>query len=144
MAEGSNAGKCIADLSLAQYPACVTERGTFMADFAFERLHEHPYFKTSPDTHAHFRPTPLRYPPYAAAGLPFRWLMKPVVFGDGKDERGLVQDFPLDDVCADHEPELPFKTHWVQDHRNHQSLLNVSVRATPSILRPGKHDEVRE
>jgi hypothetical protein len=41
------------------------------------RRHEHPYVKTSPDTHAHFKPTRLHDPAYAAAGLPFRWMMKP-------------------------------------------------------------------
>jgi len=34
----------------------------FMADFAFDRFHEHPYSKNSPDTHDHFAPTRLHYP----------------------------------------------------------------------------------
>lgn len=117
--------RSIRDLDQKDFPACVSERGTFMADFAFDRFHEHPYVKTSPDTHSHFKATPLRYPAYAAPGLPFRWLMKPVVFGDQKQgERGLVNDFPLSEVDLSKEPKLPFETQWFQDHRNHRALLD--------------------
>jgi hypothetical protein len=98
-----------------------------MAPFPLDRLHEHPYVKTSPDTHAHFRPTRLHYHAYAAAGLPFRWMMKPAVFGDeARGERGLVESFPLEGVDPAFEDKLglKFKTHWVQDHRNHRALLD--------------------
>jgi len=37
------------------HPA-LKERGTFMADFALERFHEHPYARESSETHAHFKP----------------------------------------------------------------------------------------
>ena len=53
--EEALAGKSIRHLSQEQLPPCVKERGTFMADFAFDRLHEHPYCRSSPDTHAHFK-----------------------------------------------------------------------------------------
>lgn len=95
-----------------------------MADFDLDRQHSHPYTATSPDTHAHFRPTRLHYPAFGAAGLPFRWMMTPVVFGDPeRGERGLVNSFPLDEVSQSLEPTLGFKTHWIQDHRNHRALL---------------------
>jgi hypothetical protein len=117
--------RSIRDLDQKDFPPCVSERATFMADFAFDRFHEHPYVKTSPDTHSHFKATPLRYPAYAAPALPFRWLMKPVVFGDQKQgERGLVNDFPLSEVDLSKEPKLPFETQWFQDHRNHRALLD--------------------
>jgi ATP-dependent exoDNAse (exonuclease V) alpha subunit len=119
------AGESLKGMEQSQFPACVTERGTFMADFAFSREHEHPYTKTSQESHAHFRPTPLRYPAYSAAGVPYRWLMKPIVFGDPKEAPiALVDQHPLEDVSQSLEPELPFKTRWMQDHRNHRSLLN--------------------
>jgi hypothetical protein len=41
-AESVVAAKSIADLNQMEFPACVTERGTFMADCGFDRLHEHP------------------------------------------------------------------------------------------------------
>ena len=57
--EEENKGESIKDFMPSDYPPCVKERATFMAPFAFERFHEHPYTKTSPDTHAHFAPTHL-------------------------------------------------------------------------------------
>jgi hypothetical protein len=137
-AEIKLAGKSLRDLAPADFPPCVKERATFMADFALDRLHEHPYVKSSPDTHAHFKPTRLHYPAYAAPGLPFRWMMKPVVFGDPEQgERGLVNGFPLTDVSPSLEPQLPFKTHWIQDHRNHRALLDCfwnHVRVEESLV----------
>lgn len=123
-AEEAHAGETIKGLESAALPPCVKERGTFMADFSIERFHEHPYARENSKTHAHFRPTPLKYPPYSAAALPFRWMMEPVVFGDSsKDELGLVNQFPLDEVSKDHEPDLGFKSYWIQDAQNHRALL---------------------
>ena len=61
-AEEAVAGMSVKDLGRDQWPCCIGERATFMADFEFTRYHEHPYCKSSPDTHSHFAPTPLRYP----------------------------------------------------------------------------------
>lgn len=121
--EQVDAGQSLKDMAPEHFPPCVKERGTFMAPFPLDRFHEHPYAKTSPETHSHFKPTRLHYPAYAAAALPFRWMMKPVVFGDKKKgESGLVNAYPLevDTAC---EPKLKFDTHWIQDHRNHRALL---------------------
>src|SRR5207249_1878128 len=41
-------GKSLKDLTPPEFPPCVKERATFMAPFALERFHEHPYAKTSP------------------------------------------------------------------------------------------------
>ena len=120
-------GQSLRDMTPSDFPPCVKERATFMAPFPLERFHAHPYVKTSPDTHAHFRPTRLHYPAYAAAGLPFRWMMKPAVFGDEeRGERGLVESFPLEGLDPSFEEKLglKFNTHWVQDHRNHRALLD--------------------
>jgi hypothetical protein len=123
------AERSLKGMDSSQFPPCVAERATFMADFALDRFHEHPYTESSPKTHAHFRPTRLHYPAYGAAALPFRWMMKPVVFGDAeKGEDGLGNQFPLEEVDASLEPELGFKTHWVQDHRNHRALLECFWR----------------
>lgn len=123
------AGKSIRDLPATSYPPCVKERATFMADFPFERQHAHPYATTSTETHGHFATTPLKHPAYGAAGLPFRWMMKPVVFGDeNTTETPLIDRFPLSDLDLAHEKrieaQIPFSTHWVQDYRNHQALLD--------------------
>src|SRR5215813_522124 len=79
-------GKSVEELLQLQLrlPPCVKERATFMANFAFTRQAEHPYAETSPTTHGHFRPTSLRHPAYSAAAVPFRWMMRDVVFGNPK------------------------------------------------------------
>lgn len=138
-AEEKIAGKSFADLPVDGIPPCAKERGTIMAPFAFTRLHEHPYTRTSPETHSHFRPTQLHYPPYAASALPFRWMMKPQVFGDEKQGiRPLTEQYPLEDVDQGFEPEFErFDTHWVQDHRNHRALLDCfwnHVRTEESLV----------
>lgn len=119
-------------------PPCVKERATFMAPFAFTRTTEHPYTQTSPDSHGHFRPTPLRHPAYSAAAVPFLWMMRDVVFGNAKKKiEGLVDQFPLDEVNFEFEPELPFETNWIQDHRNHRALLECfwnHVREDDSLV----------
>jgi hypothetical protein len=122
----------------AGLPPCFRERGTFMADFEFERTREHPYADRNAATHGHFRPTPLRFPGYSAAGLPFRWMMKNAVFGDPKKGlAGLIDQYPLEEVDQQFEPQLSFETNWVQDHRNHRALLNCfwsHVRPEESLV----------
>src|SRR5690349_18188816 len=54
-AEEKLKGKFISELQQRDYPPCVSEGGTFMATFAYTRFHEHPYVKTSPDTHSRFQ-----------------------------------------------------------------------------------------
>lgn len=141
-AEQPLAGKSLKDIPPSQFPPCVKERATFMADFAFERDHAHPYVKSSNKTHTHFATTKLRYPKYAAAGLPFRWMMKPVVFG-GESEPGppLIERFPLEEVDRSFEQQieaaLKFETHWIQDYRNHRTLLDCfwnHVRVEESLV----------
>jgi GTPase SAR1 family protein len=133
-------GQSLQGMDSSKFPPCVKERATFMAPFALDRFHEHPYVKTSQDTHAHFKPTRLHYPAYAAAGLPFRWMMKPVVFGDEeRGERGLVESYPLEgiDPALEDNLGLKFKTHWIQDHRNHRALLECfwnHVRIEESLV----------
>lgn len=108
-------------------PPCVSERATFMADFAFDHTKQHPYAKNNSGTHGHFRPTFIRNPAFSAAAIPFLWLMRGEVFGDRKKKIvGKVERYPLEGVTEEFEPteeELGFKTNWVQDRRNHVALL---------------------
>lgn len=113
------AGQSIKDMPWQEFPPCVKERGTFMATFAFDRFHEHPYSKTSPNTHEHFAPTRLHYPAFAAAALPFRWLMRKEL------EANLSKQHPLADLDLSREPELPFKTNWIQEKQNHLCTLGT-------------------
>jgi len=133
-------GKTVEELLQKQLrlPPCVKERATFMANFDFSRQVEHPYAETNPATHGHFRPTSLRHPSHSAAGVPFRWMMCDVVFGNPeKGIAGLVDNYPLDEVDQKFEPELPFETNWIQDHRNHRMLLECfweHVRPVDSLV----------
>ncbi|MBW4421715.1 MAG: ATP-dependent RecD-like DNA helicase [Myxacorys californica WJT36-NPBG1] len=87
-----------------------------MAPFEFIREARHPYVETSSKTHGHFAPTPMRYPSYAAAALPFLWMRTDAV------EQHLKQfDINYD---LNREPKLPFKSGWVQEHRNQRALLD--------------------
>ncbi len=139
--EAPLAGKSLRELEEQQWPPCVKERATFMADFAFTRTHEHPYVKSTKGAHSHFKPTPLRYPAFSAAALPFRWLMRDFVFGNpDKKLAGLVSRYPLEDVSEEYEPAhdvLGFNTNWLQDHRNHRALLDCfwnQVRPEESLV----------
>ncbi len=135
------AGRSLKDIEPSQFPPCVKERATFMADFPFTRYHQHPYAKQSNTTHSHFKSTPLSYPAYGAAALPFRWVMKKFVFGDaGEGGRGLIDRFPLQDVGEANEPSkevLGFDSNWLQDHRNHRALLDcfwAHIRQEESLV----------
>lgn len=130
--EEAIAGQSFKDLPEDRLPPCMKERGAFMAPFAVERHHEHPYAKNTNGIHSHFRPTRMRYPAYSAAALPFLWMRKPVVFGydERTEETNAVpytELYPLEGVSLDHEPtedELGFKSHWFQAKANHEALLD--------------------
>lgn len=134
------AGQSLVELPEDQFPPCVKDRGTFMAPFAFTRHHEHPYARSSSETHSHFAPTPLHFPAYSAAALPFRWMQREFVWGKDDERwpiRGLVEDFPLENVLEDREPKLSFNTSWVQEAENHRELLDCfwnHVRPEESLV----------
>jgi hypothetical protein len=98
-------------------PACLGERGTFMSPFSFDRIVPHPYASFSP-AHEHIKPATFHHPPYSAATIPFRWMMRENAFK-------LAEEFDLD---ADdrREPEdgwLASNT-WVQNYDNQRALLD--------------------
>ncbi len=111
------AGKAIQDLPQAQWPCCVAERAMFMAPFAYERTVTHPYTQSSPKTHGHFAPTPLRHPPYSAPAVAFKWMLC-----DSLDE--LKKKYGELDVDPGREPHLNFSTGWWQERRNQTALLD--------------------
>ncbi|MCA9129482.1 MAG: AAA family ATPase, partial [Planctomycetales bacterium] len=128
VAELPIAGHSLATLDQANFPPCATERATFMANFAFTRLHNHPYSKQDKASHQHFAPTAVHYPAFSVAALPFRWMMKKFVYGDKKENpRGLQQDYPLSSITEEREPSvevLGFESNWFQDQQNQGDLLD--------------------
>lgn len=115
-AEDAVAGKSIKILERPDWPCCISERATFMADFPIVRLATHPYTETSPKTHGHFGETECRQPPFSAPAVPFLWMRK------DQSER-YTKEYDLD-VDENREPDLGFSTGWMQDLRNQRPLLD--------------------
>ncbi|WP_242272084.1 ATP-dependent RecD-like DNA helicase [Bacillus cereus group sp. BfR-BA-01310] len=114
--EESLAGKSIEELQQGQFPSCIGERGTFMSGFSFAKLIEHPYKKRNNDKYLHFKETPLRFPAYGAAGVPFLWMMR-----EEAEKKALFYDLDYD---INREPDLQFSTTWLQDYHNQKALLD--------------------
>lgn len=115
-AEEAVAGKSFKDLPQAKWPACAVERVGFMAPFEYVRDANHPYNRGPESSHGHFKTTPLRHPPYSAAAVPFAWMLREAMETLG-GEQAL-------DVQAEREPDLGFKSQWVQEHLNQTALLD--------------------
>jgi len=105
-------------------PPCKGERVSFMAPFPIDRKMNHPYVKTSPETHGHFEETPFRHLPYSAACVPFRWMLRGIVEGDDKGNVGLAETLRFGYV-QEREPKLPFSTAWVQERENQLVMLDT-------------------
>jgi hypothetical protein len=115
-AEKTIAGKSFNDIPQEQWPCCVDERVTFMAPFEFTTTKNHPYNRSPDCPHGHFERTPLRHPAYSAAAIPFAWML-------AESMASLGEEHALD-VQAEREPDLGFKTQWIQEAQNQQSLLD--------------------
>ena len=115
-AEEAVANKRLDELPQAQWPACAAERMGFMAPFEYVRMANHPYNRGPETNHGHFKETPLRHPPYSAAAVPFAWLLRETMAALG-EEHAL-------DVQLEREPDLGFKTQWVQESFNQTALLD--------------------
>lgn len=109
--EASRAGQSVADLGSEAWPACVGERGTFMAPFSIERVVALPYAATT-ERHVHIRPTKLRQPAWSAPAVPFRWMNKEFAWAlaDLQGVDALPEREPTD-------PEWLAKRPWVQSGR---------------------------
>ena len=130
--EAACAGRRFDELTKEELPPCAGERAAFMAPFELRRTMTHPYAESSPATHGHFAPTPFAHPPFSAACVPFRWMLRKAVEGEAKEnDPGLAERLRLGWV-ADREPELSFETGWVQERDNQLCLLDTFFGA----LRP--------
>lgn len=114
--EDSLASRSIDQIKPHQWPACIVERGIFMADFAYSRTFKHPYAKSSPETHGHFKSTSVYVPRYSASAVPFRWMLK-------ENFEYYQQNFFLD-MDLNWEPKMKFKSAWTQAYENQKELLD--------------------
>lgn len=115
-AEEAVAGKRLDELPQERWPACAAERMSFMAPLEVVRMADHPYNRGPQTSHGHFKETPLRHPPYSAAVVPFAWMLREAMETLGEEH--------VLDVQAEREPDLGFKTQWVQEHLNQTALLD--------------------
>jgi hypothetical protein len=135
-AEAKCAGRRLSELGEGDLPACVAERVSFMADFELWRTMRHPYIESSPATHGHLVPTRFVQPAYSAAAIPFGWMLRENVEGDGT-EMGRAEKFKLGWV-PEREPELSFKSNWAQQRfvvACLRHLILLTTRAATSNLR---------
>ena len=118
--EQSFAGQLISNLTEEEYPVCIGERATFMAPFAIHKTISHPYAISSPNTHGHLKPTRLQFPAFAAAAIPYHWMLK-----ENAKEKTALYNLNYDDAK---EPQLDWVSnggdHWVQEITNQKALLN--------------------
>lgn len=117
--ETALAGQSIEDLDqTTQWPACMGERGSFMAPFEHTRIVKHPY-ATFSDEHAHMKPVQFRHPEYSAATIPFRWMSR-----DDAWQLAEAHDLDVDPVREPRDGWLE-RNNWVQDHSNQRALLDA-------------------
>lgn len=114
------AGQLLNNLTEEEYPVCIGERATFMAPFSIDKTLKHPYALSSPNTHGHLKPTRVQFPAFAAAAVPYHWMLK-----ENAKEKTALYDLDYDDVK---EPQLDWASnggdHWVQEITNQKALLN--------------------
>lgn len=115
-AEQLIAGRSLEQLPREQWPCCVDERAAFMAPFEMECIKTHALAKRNPKHYGHFQPTRQRYPAYSAGIVPFRWMLREYLEG--------YRDLYELDVDEDREPDLGYRSNWIHEVGNQQSLLN--------------------
>jgi ATP-dependent exoDNAse (exonuclease V) alpha subunit len=110
--------KCM--LGLEDKLPCIGEGAAFMSPVALYKTVTHPYIKSNPKTHGHFKETDIIYPPYSLPARPYAWLMKGNI--QNYSEIYNIQYNP------DIEPLLNFKTNWIQEANNHKAIFDYFYR----------------
>lgn len=126
-AEQERAGQAMEDLDRAARPPCMSERVTFMRPTAGSLYQDHAYRRFS-ERHKHFIETEISLPPYSAACIPYRWMRV-------DDATELAQRLSLG-FRPELEPDLGFKTAWVQQIDNQRVMLDTffsAIRPTESL-----------
>ena len=95
---------------------CIAEGISFMSPKPIIRKVNHPYVKSSPDTHSHFLPTEQIFPAYSLPGRPYLWTMK----GQGFDYEKLGIDYKQEHEDA---VGLKFNTNWIQTAENQSEIF---------------------
>lgn len=101
---------------------CLPEGGCFMSSERYVRMSVHPYKASNPKTHGHFMETELVYPPFSLPARPFGWTMLRKANEDNIAK--LVNRFAIE-YDQDREPDLSFRTNWVQDAENQRAIFKT-------------------
>jgi ATP-dependent exoDNAse (exonuclease V) alpha subunit len=129
--EEALAGKSFGELVAADRPPCVAENVSFMSPVEVVQEKSHPYAEFS-EVHKHFAPTNLRQPPFSAACIPFRWMLREQAFGNAKKKVvGFAEQLRLS-ATPEREPELGEKlnsTAWIQERENQLVMLDTFFSA---------------
>ena len=100
---------------------CIAEGVAFMSDKSITRKVNHPYIKSSPETHSHFKDTEQTFPPYSLPGRPYLWTMLSHDFD--YEKLGINYNQKLEDAVG-----LPFKTNWIQTSENQKEIFDCFYR----------------
>jgi len=123
-AEGLIAGKPWHELDKDKLPPCVGERGIFMSPQDFTRELKHPYSKSS-KSHEHMLPTQFRLPPYAAACLPFAWMLN-----EGAETKSEELQLGFKQELETKAQEIMgFPSAWIQTKQNQLVMLDTFFSA---------------
>jgi len=119
---------------------CISEGATFMSPNSHKTVEIHPYKgKNNEGSHGHFMETDLIFPPFSFPARPFGWTM----LNKGNDQKGdnitKLADMYSIDYKQNREPNLNFKTNWVQDAENQRAIFDgfyKSVLPRKSLVIP--------
>lgn len=96
-------------------PPCIDERATFMSPADLYKDAAHPYIKSNPDTHGHLKPTRIQFSKFAAAAVPYNWMLK-------ENAETKAEQYDIN-FRPEKEPQFTFKDNWIQEFNNQQGFL---------------------
>lgn len=106
---------------------CLSEGGAFMSPDTYQTTTIHPYHRNT-KTHGHFQETVLRYPPFSLPARPFGWTMLRKGNEENNDNIQRLASVYKIDYNQSREPNLGFKTNWVQDAVNQRAIFQRFYR----------------
>ena len=102
---------------------CIGEGGAFMSDQELHKFTVHPYKQNNPETHGHFMPTEVIYPPFSFPARPFAWLMYSNKETHSYD-RAKTFGIPY---IPEIEPNLVWngkRPEWIQEAQNQKAIFD--------------------
>ena len=118
---------------------CLTEGGCFMSPDEYHKTEVHPYKKRNSKTHGHFLETELVFPPFSLPARPFGWTILRKSGENGNDNINRLVDRLGIEYDSAKEPDLPFRTSWVQDAENQREIFKTfyeNVEINKSLVIP--------